>query len=446
MELNAGAWNIADYAGGNNRLAIALPPDRPLTIRGECLGWSGAELVDLGSFVRTHEPEEWASGRELSAGPSSGRFTVTYRIQPPLERPPEDVPRFEVDPSIPPPYHLALTGVCAAAPGGDCPPGGLQWRWLPRPDDPRPLARFIVFLVDSTPGSPQALMPSYSTRSYWAPLEVTESCVVNLSRTPGGPSASPAAEDLVVVRDVSYVVEAQLFDPTTGLFYESVPSEPAHWSPDCPESVLAMTFTSIGYDPNWASESSAVSGPDCNAIDAYGDIAVRAADGRILAQLLWNCPNCGRPDLLRSFSPFLQGAPPPHDTQVGCTGHPDPAAVPPGSRLAADQSIDLATETLNKGVPGRGWTGYAYNNNTVLVPLSEPAMRLYVTWNFHNASGGGLGVSDPGWCSWPGFPAGGWGWSGTPWIDRDPDWYISGTGVVDHLCWLNVHHHVLETH
>jgi hypothetical protein len=81
ITLESGAWDIAEHFSGVNKREVLAPGAGPLDIVVECLGWRGEELVNLGRFARAHLPEEW-DGRPLTAGPDSGSFNVTYRIQP----------------------------------------------------------------------------------------------------------------------------------------------------------------------------------------------------------------------------------------------------------------------------------------------------------------------------------------------------------------------------
>jgi len=113
IQMDSGAWNIADYASGRNKRAIITNGSRPLEIIVECLGWQGGTLVNLGRFTRSHPPEEW-DGRLLTAGPADGSFSVTYRIEPTEEvyghgGGGDDGAWPLIDPRIPAPYDLLKT-------------------------------------------------------------------------------------------------------------------------------------------------------------------------------------------------------------------------------------------------------------------------------------------------------------------------------------------------
>jgi hypothetical protein len=75
----AGAWNIADYAGGENKRMLYVDGTSPVEIMAECLGWQGDTLINLGRFSSSHPPEEW-DGRLLTAGPEGGRPVLYYKI------------------------------------------------------------------------------------------------------------------------------------------------------------------------------------------------------------------------------------------------------------------------------------------------------------------------------------------------------------------------------
>jgi hypothetical protein len=438
LELSGDSWNIAAYAGGANRLHISLPAGVPLTVSGKCYGWRGSELLPLGEFTNTHGEEDW-HGTILTG--SSGRFTVTYAIQT-LTAPPEDVPRFEIDPSIPPPYDLRIGGIFTV------PNQNVLWRWLPAAGDTRRLLGFNVFFRFPDEGGAMAANAQYAfSTTYAAPLAYSGPCIVNLNRPAvAGPLFTPTQpDDLVVAKETWYSVQAVVAD-VDGHTSESRLSDAIKVTPDCPEDVLAITLDSIGYDPNYATESDALTGDGCNAVDAFGSIEISNSDGTYLTAVNWNCPNCGRPDDFRSLDPSLDGAAPAHDTQVGCVDRP-PEGTP-----TWQAEVPLANETLSQTVPLHDPTGFAHYNNIVLVPLSTPAERVGVTWTFYNATAG-LGVSQPKWCSAPfGLVMGVVPWpapAGTSW----KDWidggggqrYLTGQGVNDNVCWLNMTFHVLGT-
>ncbi|MEW6403761.1 MAG: LysM domain-containing protein, partial [Chloroflexota bacterium] len=79
-------WNLEDYAAGINRIVFTQSPDKPVPVAIECWGWSGGELVGLGSFAASHPREDWDVmiprdfiGTGIGEG---GEFQVVYRIQP----------------------------------------------------------------------------------------------------------------------------------------------------------------------------------------------------------------------------------------------------------------------------------------------------------------------------------------------------------------------------
>lgn len=163
MIVEGGAWNIAEYAGGDNKRALMVDETSPLQISAECLGWQGGTLVDLGSFTRLHPPEEW-DGRPLAAGPDDGAFRVAYRIEPtdPTETSAGYGGGGVLNPTVPIPFNVRATdswmdcryptvgadSVCTVVNEP-----GLAWDYEIDLTDPRPPLYFNVYKHIQTPGA-----------------------------------------------------------------------------------------------------------------------------------------------------------------------------------------------------------------------------------------------------------------------------------------------------
>jgi hypothetical protein len=156
ITLEGGAWNIAEYASGDNKRTIMMDGSIPLEIIAECLGWQGGMLIDLGRFTRSHPPEEW-DGRPLTAGPDDGAFSVTYRIQPTTSD--ETSAGYggggEV-PTLPVPFNLRTTDTWTSCrpftvgSGSVCSTRdepGIAWDYEVDPANPRPPLYFKVSKV-----------------------------------------------------------------------------------------------------------------------------------------------------------------------------------------------------------------------------------------------------------------------------------------------------------
>lgn len=79
LRLDAGRTNIAEHLSGRNKVILRVARAIPVEVEAQCLGWRGRELINLGSFRRSHPAPEW-DGRRLTA--DAGGFSVAYHIRP----------------------------------------------------------------------------------------------------------------------------------------------------------------------------------------------------------------------------------------------------------------------------------------------------------------------------------------------------------------------------
>lgn len=252
ITLEGGAWNIADYASGDNKRTIMLDGTRPLEIIAECLGWQGGTLIDLGRFTRSHPPEEW-DGRSLSAGPDDGAFSVAYRIQPTT---PDGTSAGYGggggDPSVPVPFNVRATDTwtsCTPFPldlGSFCPiynEHGLAWDYAVDPADPRPPLYFKVYKVaDRASGS----------SLYYTTLDGTH------MSAPRGDCREHASYSISAVVGV---------DPVSGLEIQSSVSESLDIRPTCGQLEVTLDTLHVSTvedgDPCFH-------GGSCGDYEAYG--------------------------------------------------------------------------------------------------------------------------------------------------------------------------------
>jgi len=184
IEMDSGAWNIADFASGRNKRTIVANGSRPLNIIVECLGWQGDILVNLGRFTRSHPPEEW-DGRLLTASPDEGSFSVTYRIEPTEEAfghgGGDEGAWPLIDPRIPAPYNLRGTSEwtsCSLPPGMSiavCSPvnePSLAWDYTIFEGAPRPPLFFRVYKRLESESVPRAYFDTILAEKS-APLDDT---------------------------------------------------------------------------------------------------------------------------------------------------------------------------------------------------------------------------------------------------------------------------------
>jgi hypothetical protein len=154
ITLEAASWNIADHFSGPNKREVMASAVDPLQIVVECLGWQGEELINLGRFSRAHPPAEW-DGRPLTAGPDTGVFTVTYRINPSFLAADEGGRAAWplIDPSLEAPFNLRTfedTSDCRLPPdrrppGDPCQRSMLEWEYTPAPGDARAPTAYKVY-------------------------------------------------------------------------------------------------------------------------------------------------------------------------------------------------------------------------------------------------------------------------------------------------------------
>lgn len=216
IQMDSGAWNIADYASGRNKRAIIANGSRPLNIIVECLGWQGDTLVNLGRFTRSHPPEEW-DGRLLTAGPDDGSFSVTYRIEPTEEAYGHggggDGAWPLIDPHIPAPFDLRRDPqwvscsrsvedliTCAWV---DEP--GLAWEYTVFEGTPRPPLFYRVYKRLEGESAPRVYFDTIGSDWRRAPLDDTGqrvfysvSAVVGTDPVTGEEIQSPFSEELEV--------------------------------------------------------------------------------------------------------------------------------------------------------------------------------------------------------------------------------------------------------
>jgi len=104
VQVSGGQGNIASWAASSRTFVLPIPGDDSVEMMGECWGWAGQRLSDLGTFSGAYARETWDGTRRsltgetyeigLSVQPSGGgddgtRVTYSYR-----------------DSTIPAPYYL----------------------------------------------------------------------------------------------------------------------------------------------------------------------------------------------------------------------------------------------------------------------------------------------------------------------------------------------------
>jgi hypothetical protein len=179
FEAQGEGWNIADHAAGSSRFAFQQPIDQAIPFGMECWGWSGDDLIDLGSFEVNLPPEMWLESlpEEFSgegAGPDGMGFQAMYRISVFLPENIEFVPFshcFEpCDYEIPAPYDLEIADSVddcidghVNLPGGDLGEGAVAAEWACLELDPN---QMLVWEWDETAGIPRSQTQGFQVLTY----------------------------------------------------------------------------------------------------------------------------------------------------------------------------------------------------------------------------------------------------------------------------------------
>jgi hypothetical protein len=174
LKPEGGGWNISDHAAGSRRFAFQQPTDQPIPFGMECWGWSGDELVDLGSFAASISPEEWLPNLpRVFTGEGTG-FQASYRISVFLPEDLEFVPVdhcFEpCDYQIPAPYDLNIPSTVDECidghvnlAGGDLGEGAVAAEWACLELDPD---QMLSWEWDETAGIPRSQTRGFQVWTY----------------------------------------------------------------------------------------------------------------------------------------------------------------------------------------------------------------------------------------------------------------------------------------
>jgi LysM repeat protein len=223
IEGAGGTWNIAEHFSGSNKRAVVVDAAGPLNLQVECLGWQGAELINIGRFAASHPPEEW-DGRELTGAPAGGGFSVVYRINYSFAALDEsgagDWPL--VDPSLPAPFNLRRQGfwhLCRRIPGVETYPNyecteqtepGLAWDYAAVLPTGEPSVEagidFNIYMRGSRSGTPRLVGTSVQSWSFGLPpADCSEGTYYSVSAVLG--------EDPVTHERVQSPLSEELFIP-----------------------------------------------------------------------------------------------------------------------------------------------------------------------------------------------------------------------------------------
>ncbi|MFZ5808059.1 MAG: hypothetical protein ACOY16_02155 [Chloroflexota bacterium] len=147
IDVKGGKANFSGLAvgamiSGPNSVLIPMPLDGALDVTGKCLGWAGSTIHELGSFAASFTSLEWDGARRTL---KSQKFDLEFAIKPwtPAVEAAALGKYWYVDPTLPVPWGLSISGV--RSPGFDVDPRerSLHWKW---DGNPNLIKGFQVFL------------------------------------------------------------------------------------------------------------------------------------------------------------------------------------------------------------------------------------------------------------------------------------------------------------
>ncbi len=122
IQVQGGRGEIAVWAAGSRKLTVPIPQDGALDMAGECWGWSGQALDNLGPFSREFSSETWDGVKRLLQGSS---YDIGVAIQALGSSDTRETYGYK-DPTIPAPYDLREERV-----GSDTSLDPLaEWEWF----------------------------------------------------------------------------------------------------------------------------------------------------------------------------------------------------------------------------------------------------------------------------------------------------------------------------
>jgi hypothetical protein len=181
--------------GGDLTFRVPIPDPRTVTLAGECLGWLGDDLVNLGPFEVSVPESDW-DGRELTIDGGSYQIKFTAMIPYPTEV--SSMVQSQYDLTLPPPYDLRLE--TSRSLSGQT-QHTLSWRW---DGDPESIYGFSIFIDGVGLGYAQ-------DNTY--PILIPDTCSLSISFTVsalGMDAPSVPSEELIHTTqpcDVTAIVE-----------------------------------------------------------------------------------------------------------------------------------------------------------------------------------------------------------------------------------------------
>jgi hypothetical protein len=271
--------------GSIGGLAVPIPGDQSLEARGECWGWSGGKLGEVGTINGVYPRQTWDGERLTLAGSGLEIGLSIKPLEGALDTSGQTTTFSYDDPSIPVPYEVAEGRVRSFNPV-DPEQRSLSWKW---DGDPNAISGFQI-LLNGVP---------YNAGGGWSLVDPTgRSALVRLPRLCGD--------------HISWQVRAVAGQAQSNL--SALTEENDYDLPQCPEYAM-VTFDSIQFEedcdfyPAWFFEVNGV------VKEFYGSCDAGSFTGCLLKGLNLG-GNCGP----HWFDSWGEGMDP----------HPDTVVVPLG--------------------------------------------------------------------------------------------------------------------
>jgi len=204
--------------GALGALAVPIPEDESLEVGGECWGWLGGKLSEIGTMSGVYPRQTWNGARLTLAGSGLEIGLSIKPLEGALDTSGQMTTFSYDDPSIPAPYEVAEGRVRSFNPV-DPEQRSLSWKWF---GDPNSISGFQI-LLNGVP---------YNTGGGWSLVHPTgRSALVRLPRLCGG--------------HISWQVRAVAGQAQSNL--SALREENDYDLPQCPEYAM-VTFDVIQFE------------------------------------------------------------------------------------------------------------------------------------------------------------------------------------------------------
>lgn len=137
-----GGLEVGAMVSAVNAILIPLPPDGKFDTGGKCLGWSGNQLIELGSFSGSFPMMEWDGARRII---KTAAYDIEFSMKPwtPAVEAAMHGKYWYENPTIPAPWGLKASQLYSPITNVDPRERLLSWNW---DGDPASITGFQVYL------------------------------------------------------------------------------------------------------------------------------------------------------------------------------------------------------------------------------------------------------------------------------------------------------------